>query len=251
MMDAFVQRLPRPRPPTPSRSPSRPSPLGERPAKKVKVEIQDSDCEDDECDVKLAEEDADTSGITVNDVSDEEGKGSLSTRQTHIESTLPPIHADKEAIEEYELMKSSQAGAPDDEEKPVTANRQWVRGKSSIYVDAFNLALETVLADESHLFDAKERTVFEQWESLDYEAQYLYVGSEFSCFPRLMTLPVTFDCFCARHRLGIVKTGWVTTVISRTPRRPSSHSRNRETFQRLRPPRKATQSRALSWRSSA
>ncbi|TID04697.1 Fanconi-associated nuclease 1-like protein [Colletotrichum higginsianum] len=175
MMDAFVQRLPRPRPPTPSRSPSRPSPLGERPAKKVKVEIQDSDCEDDECDVKLAEEDADTSGITVNDVSDEEGKGSLSTRQTDIESTLPPIHADKEAIEEYELMKSSQAGAPDDEEKPVTANRQWVRGKSSIYVDAFNLALETVLADESHLFDAKERTVFEQWESLDYEAQYLYV----------------------------------------------------------------------------
>ncbi|OHW95771.1 coiled-coil domain-containing protein mtmr15 [Colletotrichum incanum] len=175
-MDAFVQRLPRPKPQTPSRSPTRPSPLGEseRPTKKVKVEIQNSDCDDDEYDIKSADEDADTSGLTVNDVSDEDDKDDRRTRQTDIESTLPPIQADKEAIEEYELMNSSQASAPDDG-KPATANRQWIRGKSSIYVDAFNLALYTVLADESHLFDAKERNVFDQWKNLEYEAQYLYV----------------------------------------------------------------------------
>ncbi|KAL2756801.1 hypothetical protein ACRALDRAFT_1075618 [Sodiomyces alcalophilus JCM 7366] len=51
----------------------------------------------------------------------------------------------------------------------------WVRGRSSIYVDAFNHALDTVLEDESHLFDAKEHVVFDQWRQLDYESQYLYV----------------------------------------------------------------------------
>ncbi|KAK1963332.1 hypothetical protein LY78DRAFT_683362 [Colletotrichum sublineola] len=173
-MDAFVQRLPRPRPQPPSRSPTRPSPLGERPAKKVKVDIQDSDCDDDEHDIKSADEDADTSGLTVNDVSDEDDKDDRRIRQTDIESTLPPVQADRDAIEEYELMKSSQASDPGDE-TPATASRQWIRGKSSIYVDAFNLALDTVLADESHLFDAKERHVFEQWKGLNYEAQYLYV----------------------------------------------------------------------------
>lgn len=42
-------------------------------------------------------------------------------------------------------------------------------------MDAFNLALDTVLEDEAHLFDSKEMVVFEQWRTLDYEAQYLYV----------------------------------------------------------------------------
>ena len=53
--------------------------------------------------------------------------------------------------------------------------RTWTKGKSSIYVDAFNLALETVLEDEGHLFDEKEMEVFHQWRALDYEAQYLWV----------------------------------------------------------------------------
>ncbi|KAI8184206.1 Fanconi-associated nuclease 1-like protein [Colletotrichum sp. SAR 10_75] len=167
-MDAFVQRLPRPQPQPPSRSPTRPSPLGERPAKKVKVEIADSDDDDDE-------DEADTSGITVNDVSDAENEKDRHVRQTAIESALPPVQVDKEAIEEYELMRSSQVSVPDEEEKDAGAERKWVRGKSSIYVDAFNLALDTVLADEAHLFDAKEAHVFEQWKQLDYEAQYLYV----------------------------------------------------------------------------
>ena len=52
-------------------------------------------------------------------------------------------------------------------------HRNWTKGKSSIYVDAFNLALETVLDDERHLFDEKEMEVFNQWRVLHYEAQYL------------------------------------------------------------------------------
>lgn len=42
-------------------------------------------------------------------------------------------------------------------------------------MDAFNLALDTVLEEESHLFDEAETKVFEDWKALSYEAQYLYV----------------------------------------------------------------------------
>ncbi|TDZ24433.1 Fanconi-associated nuclease 1-like protein [Colletotrichum orbiculare MAFF 240422] len=172
-MDAFVQRLPRPSQQSPARSPTRPSkpsPLGERPAKKARIEVPDSDDEDEES----ATEDADTSGFTVNDVSDGEDDSGRHVRHTAIEDALPPIQADKEAIEEYELMRSSQVSAVSEKELSQK-DRKWVRGKSSIYVDAFNLALDTVLADESHLFDEKECRVFEEWSKLDYEAQYLYV----------------------------------------------------------------------------
>ena len=51
----------------------------------------------------------------------------------------------------------------------------WQKGKSSIYVDAFNLALETVLDEESHLFNEAEMEIFTQWRELSYESQYLYV----------------------------------------------------------------------------
>ncbi|KAF3906227.1 hypothetical protein ABW20_dc0101794 [Dactylellina cionopaga] len=47
--------------------------------------------------------------------------------------------------------------------------------KSSIYVDAFNLALDTVLEDESYLFDESEHEIFKKYRDLDYESQYLYV----------------------------------------------------------------------------
>ncbi|KAK3366901.1 VRR-NUC domain-containing protein [Lasiosphaeria ovina] len=96
--------------------------------------------------------------------------------QTAFESSLPQVATDKEAIQEYEAARASQA-AQDGTTDGATRleNRQWVPGKSSIYVDAFNLALDTVLKDESHLFDVKERRVFEEWRALDYETQYLYV----------------------------------------------------------------------------
>ncbi|KAI9838437.1 MAG: hypothetical protein M1837_002492 [Sclerophora amabilis] len=107
--------------------------------------------------------------------SDEDNDDAPSTavRQTDLESALPPVKTDKEAIEEYESSRAAEETELD--LKGRLGERRWNKGKSSIYVDAFNLALETVLEDEGHLFDEPEMAVFDRWRSLDYEAQYLYV----------------------------------------------------------------------------
>lgn len=103
------------------------------------------------------------------DASEEER--SILKRLTELESALPPVKTDKDAIEEYESMRAAE-DIPEDI-KSRLSQRNWTKGKSSIYVDAFNLALETVLEDECHLFDEKEMEVFRQWRELEYEAQYL------------------------------------------------------------------------------
>jgi len=104
--------------------------------------------------------------------SEEDEEFPSSARSTELESTLPPIKTDKEAIAEYEARRAAEAvSAPDLHAR--LGQRKWVQGKSSIYVDAFNLALETVLDEEAHLFDGAESSVFEQWRNLSYEAQYL------------------------------------------------------------------------------
>ena len=54
---------------------------------------------------------------------------------------------------------------------------------SSLYTDAFNLALDTVLAEESHLFSEQETEVFQKYRSLPYEAQYLYHILSLSRYP--------------------------------------------------------------------
>lgn len=95
-------------------------------------------------------------------------------RPTELESVLAPVNTDKEAISEYELMGAAGELIPNDLKERLD-KRKWAQGKSSIYVDAFNLALETVLEDESHLFDEAETEVFNQWKALDYDAQYLLV----------------------------------------------------------------------------
>ncbi|KAI9642248.1 hypothetical protein NHQ30_009050 [Ciborinia camelliae] len=91
---------------------------------------------------------------------------------TELESALPPVDIDKNAIAKYEAMRAEDDNLPDDLKSRLN-QRTWTRGKSSIYSDAFNLALETVLEDEGHLFDEKEMEVFKQWRELDYEAQYV------------------------------------------------------------------------------
>ncbi|KAI5926751.1 VRR-NUC domain-containing protein [Camillea tinctor] len=96
------------------------------------------------------------------------------SRRTAIESSLPEVKSDKEALEEYETFRASQGDEPDSAAARLNS-RKWVRGKSSLYVDAFNLALDTVLDEESHLFDENERAIFDQWNRLSYEAQFLYV----------------------------------------------------------------------------
>lgn len=103
--------------------------------------------------------------------SEDEDEASVPQRPTELESALPPVKTDKEAIEEYEAMRAGKE-VPEDL-KDRLSERKWTRGKSSIYVDAFNLALETVLEDEGHLFDEKEMEVFNQWRELEYEVQYL------------------------------------------------------------------------------
>jgi Fanconi-associated nuclease 1 len=109
-----------------------------------------------------------------NDVGNEDSglpKGS----QTELETSLPLIDTGQEAIEQYE---SSKATALEEEQLTLQqrlGERKWQKGRSSIYVDAFNLALETVLEDEAHLFDEPELEIFNMWKNLSFEAQYLYV----------------------------------------------------------------------------
>lgn len=96
--------------------------------------------------------------------------------QTELESSLPVIATDHQAVAEYEASQ-----AVDDDVEPDLHERledgKWRKGKSSIYVDAFNLALQTVLDEEAHLFNEAEMEVFSQWKGLPYESQYLYVSS--------------------------------------------------------------------------
>ena len=103
--------------------------------------------------------------------SDEENVASESIHKTDLESALPPVQTDKEAIREYEATKVAEVASLDLHDR--LGQKKWTRGKSSIYVDAFNLALGTVLADEAHLFDQAEIAVFENWKQLSYESQYL------------------------------------------------------------------------------
>jgi Fanconi-associated nuclease 1 len=160
----------------------------EPPRKRTRVdEVGDSDDEDADSTPASIDEDADhvpvVRGRTLDvdiPLPDADHEPSRPERETAFESSLPAVATDKEAIEEYEAMRASQESqafqaSQNDTDNPsaMIAKRQWVRGKSSIYVDAFNLALDTVLEDESHLFDANEQRVFEQWRALDYEAQYL------------------------------------------------------------------------------
>ena len=110
------------------------------------------------------------------DTDEEEEPSPTTSHKTDLESALPPIKTDKEAIAEYEATRAAEAAGNLDLHERL-GQRKWVQSKSSIYVDAFNLALETVLEDESHLFDEAEVAVFEQWRNLSYEGQYLWVDT--------------------------------------------------------------------------
>ena len=60
-----------------------------------------------------------------------------SDKRTDLETALPSIQSDKEAIEAYEASRAAgELGL-----QGRLAESKWERGKSSIYVDAFNLAL--------------------------------------------------------------------------------------------------------------
>ncbi|KAJ4322027.1 hypothetical protein N0V94_002606 [Neodidymelliopsis sp. IMI 364377] len=124
------------------------------PRKKRNHDVAHSDVEDEDVVVKKEEEEPEI--------------------KTDLESALPSIGSGEEAIQAYEAFKASQEDKPEGTEDRLK-DRTWVRGKSSLYVDAFNLALDTVLEEENHLFDEAESEVFRVWRNLKYEAQYLYV----------------------------------------------------------------------------
>ncbi|KAK7557355.1 hypothetical protein IWX92DRAFT_88949 [Phyllosticta citricarpa] len=96
-------------------------------------------------------------------------------RQTDLETALSSITTDEEAIAEYERAKHAEAAAAGEEELRLSQEGRGQYTRSSIYVDAFDLALDTVLEEESHLFDDKENEVFRVWRGLEYESKYLYV----------------------------------------------------------------------------
>ena len=146
------------------------------PAKRLKTLVstdgEDSrDISEDECSLRIPNHYRDEIPDSEDDNALEDSQ-TKPARPTELESALPPIKTDKDAIAEYEAMRASEQGNADVLQDRLK-QRNWTKGKSSIYVDAFNLALETVLDDEGHLFDEKELEVFNQWSNLDYESQYL------------------------------------------------------------------------------
>ena len=107
---------------------------------------------------------------------DSEGKSdgdNLPASQTELESSLPLIDINKRAIQEYEAGRAIEKASLELLGERTSIGRS-VNRKTSIYVDAFNLALDTVLKEEGHLFDGAEAAVFEHWRNLSYEGQYLY-----------------------------------------------------------------------------
>jgi Fanconi-associated nuclease 1 len=108
----------------------------------------------------------------ISDAEGEDGEEHANSSQTQLETALPDIKTDEAAIEAYEAYK---AGETEQTLETRIDERSWTKGRSSIYVDAFNLALNTVLEEEGHLFNDAEKSLFEQWRGISYESQYLYV----------------------------------------------------------------------------
>jgi Fanconi-associated nuclease 1 len=120
--------------------------------------------------------DTDDSRQSNLDLIKDEPELDLPVRLTGLESALAPIETDQDAIDEYESSQAAKAETEetaDDESLYRLKSRKWIRGQNSIYVDAFNVALDTVLEEEAHLFNEAEHTVFQAWKDLSYQAQYL------------------------------------------------------------------------------
>ncbi|EXJ88427.1 hypothetical protein A1O1_05357 [Capronia coronata CBS 617.96] len=143
-------------------SPSRGSPRRKAVRRVIRNEVPDSEDED---------QDTEDGGVELY----------AAPNATQLEATLPPVQTDEDAIEAYEAYKAGEQASETQKQYDGSQtmarleSRTWTRGRSSIYVDAFNLALDTVLDEEGHLFDEAELGLFQIWRELGYEAQYLYV----------------------------------------------------------------------------
>lgn len=93
---------------------------------------------------------------------------------TELESALPDLDQGKGAIVDYEAIQPFEKDPNISKDLEDNLSTQKLStGRRSIYVDAFNLALETVLGEESHLFNEREKKIFDEWRGLSYEGQYL------------------------------------------------------------------------------
>ncbi|CAK7222833.1 hypothetical protein SEUCBS140593_005037 [Sporothrix eucalyptigena] len=159
-MDKFVFR--RPRPSSSSQTSQECEPPDERPVKKPKTEYDNyktnRNIKKEPQNSLLDEEDDEASGGDG-----DSGLVADSYDGIPFEEPLAAI----EAVDEVTDV------SPKDEEGAQKEGQPFYR--SSIYVDAFNIALDTVLEQEEHLFNEQEKAVFAAWRNLDYEAQYLYV----------------------------------------------------------------------------
>lgn len=171
-MDAFVKRLSE----ADAEARDRGRPLSDassvvaRPSKRLKRD-NDTESESEEP-TELPVEYEPQESVTAETFEEETDQRRSKGRVTDVENALPPTETNQEAITEYETLRSSQNNAGEESSGVKTAPL-WIKGRSSIYVDAFNLALDTVLEEEASLFSSKESEIFKQWRSLNYEAQYL------------------------------------------------------------------------------
>ena len=144
------------------------------PEKRLKIEeSRDSEQDDDSIISEKLDKDSETEAgeppAALRRFSTVDLRGS----QTEVEVSLAPVETDEQAVIEYENPRASQATA--DEPPSSAGSAKWIPGRRSIYVDALNLALDTVLEDEAYLFTDREKQVFESWRALNYECQYLSV----------------------------------------------------------------------------
>lgn len=172
-MDAFVRRLPGAGEEEGNAPTAGGDPCLDRPAKRQKRRDEIKDSASDWSDESSTEEYTGREAELGDEIGGDD-ESAQTSRATDVENVLPPTKTDDTAIEEYELLKSSQMSSGEKVDEATDKTRPlWIKGRSSIYVDAFNLALDTVLEEESQLFDNKELEVFSQWKTLGYEAQYL------------------------------------------------------------------------------
>jgi Fanconi-associated nuclease 1 len=164
---------------------------------------------------------ADSTLLTGNDELEHEYQ--IKSSQTDLETSLPAIETDEHAIREYEASQTEKNEHDEETESGPGLHVRlrdgvWQKGKSSIYVDAFNLALETVLDEESHLFDASELCIFDEWKGLAYESQYLYDLSILSRKYSYINIPSLDMCGFSFARLphGIVSIAWAITLTYQT-----------------------------------
>ncbi|CAK7270993.1 hypothetical protein SEPCBS57363_004387 [Sporothrix epigloea] len=158
-MDKFVIR--RPRTSLSTKSPRDRSPSDDRCTKRSKTGLINETREKESEVVPID---------SLVDGEDENSGGDGDSMSSSENCDLVPFEDQLAAIEATdEALRTSFDGLEESQENTPLLYR------NSIYVDAFNIALDTVLEQEGRLFSATEKAVFAAWRDLDYEAQYLYV----------------------------------------------------------------------------